>query len=318
MERSHVLSHRITNAVHSALLVGGLMALLGAVGWLLGGPGYALVAVAMVLLLYLFNPALPPRLVMRLYRARRLDTHTAPVLTAIMEALAARADLPAVPALYYVPSRVMNAFSVGDRRQAAVALSDGLLRGMDQRRLIAVLAHEVSHIAHNDLRTMTFADLSSRLTGVLSLVGQFLLLINLPLLVMGEVTISWLAIALLIFAPTLSALLQLALSRSREYQADLGAAMLTGDPEGLALALARLESVQGGMMERILIPGWRIPEPSWLRTHPPTERRIARLLELRPSHEHRPLGLDDVDIDHGPLLRRDLRRPRWRIGGVWF
>jgi heat shock protein HtpX len=318
MGHLQIFTHRLTNALQSALLVGGLMALLGAVGWLIGGGGYALMAVGVVLLLYLLNPAVSPALVMRLYRAQRLDPHSAPVPAALMTELARRAGLPAVPALYYVPSRVMNAFSVGDRRHAAVAVSDGLLRGMDLRGLIAVLAHEVSHIAHNDLRTMTFADLVSRLTGVLSMVGQFLLLINLPLLVMGEATISWLAISLLVFAPTLSALFQLALSRSREYQADLGAAMLTGDPEGLALALARLESRQGGMLERILLPGWRIPEPSWLRTHPPTERRIARLLELQRTGDIHPVPIATGPFDPQPLLRTDLHRPRWRIGGIWF
>jgi heat shock protein HtpX len=317
MEHAQVLNHRLINALQTALLVAGLMGLLGVVGWLIGGGSYALMAMGAVCLLYFFNPAVSPALVMRLYRARRLNARVAPVPVAIMEQLAKRAGLPATPTLHYVPSRVMNAFSVGDRRQAAVAISDGLLRGLDLRGLAAVLAHEVSHIAHNDLRTMTFADLSSRLTGLLSLVGQCLLLVNLPLLIMGEQTISWLAIALLVFAPTLSALFQLALSRSREYQADLGAVMLTGDPEGLAAALARLESVQGGMLERVLMPGWRIPEPSWLRTHPPTERRIERLMALQPMPDIRPLAVP-ARFDPHPLLRADLRRPGWRIGGTWF
>jgi heat shock protein HtpX len=318
MEHARVLGNRLVNALQSALLVLGLMLLLGAVGWLIGGADYALMAIGVVVLLYLFNPAMSPALVMRMYRARRLDARTAAVPLAILRELSARAGLPETPALYYVPSRVMNAFSVGDRRQAAVAVSDGLLRGMDLRGLIAVLAHEVSHIAHNDLRTMTFADLASRLTGMLSLLGQFLLLVNLPLLIFGEQTISWLAIALLVFAPTLSALFQLALSRSREYQADLGAAMLTGDPEGLALALSRLERIQGGMLERILMPGWRIPEPSWLRTHPPTELRVARLMALKPRADMPPPLVPATQFDPGPLLRRDLRPPRWRIGGTWF
>lgn len=311
-----IIRHRWSNALQTALLVLGLMCLLGVVGWLVGGPGYALMAIVVVILLYLFNPALSPALVMHLYRARRLDEHSARVPVAILRELAARAGLPETPSLHYIPSRLMNAFSVGDRRQAAIAVSDGLLRGLDTRELVAVLAHEVSHIAHNDLRTMTFADLASRLTGLLSLVGQFLLLVNLPLLILGEQTISWFAILLLIFAPTLSALFQLALSRSREYQADLGAARLTGDPEGLALALARLERVQGGWIERVLMPGWRIPEPSWLRTHPPTEARIARLMALRERGPHGPLTPEPYDPAH--LLRDDLPRPRWRIGGTWF
>ncbi|ACL72195.1 peptidase M48 Ste24p [Thioalkalivibrio sulfidiphilus HL-EbGr7] len=316
MDPLSIARHRWVNALQTALLVLGLMVLLGAVGWLVGGPGYALMAIAVVVVLYLFNPAMSPALVMRLYRAQRLDARTARVPVQILQELSERAGLPGSPALYYVPSRLMNAFSVGDRREAAVAVSDGLLRGLDTRGLVAVLAHEVSHIAHNDLRTMTFADLASRLTGLLSLVGQFLLLVNLPLLILGEQTISWFAIALLIFAPTLSALFQLALSRSREYQADLGAARLTGDPEGLALALARLERVQGGWIERVLMPGWRIPEPSWLRTHPSTEERIARLMQLEQTMHRAPLS--PGPYDPAALLRQDLPRPRWRIGGTWF
>ncbi len=241
MDPLSIARHRWVNALQTALLVLGLMVLLGAVGWLVGGPGYALMAIAVVVVLYLFNPAMSPALVMRLYRAQRLDARTARVPVQILQELSERAGLPGSPALYYVPSRLMNAFSVGDRREAAVAVSDGLLRGLDTRGLVAVLAHEVSHIAHNDLRTMTFADLASRLTGLLSLVGQFLLLVNLPLLILGEQTISWFAIALLIFAPTLSALFQLALSRSREYQADLGAARLRTALGATQTAMRRVE-----------------------------------------------------------------------------
>jgi heat shock protein HtpX len=88
-------------------------------------------------------------------------------------------------------------------------------------------------------------------------------------------------IPLLLFAPQLTTLLQLALSRAREYEADLDAAGLTGDPLGLAAALAKLERFQRGAWEQILMPGHRLPEPSLLRSHPPTAQRIARLRELQ-------------------------------------
>jgi heat shock protein HtpX len=98
-----------------------------------------------------------------------------------------------------------------------------------------VLAHEISHLRHNDMRIMGFAGLTSQLIHMLALLGQILLFLNLPLLLWGHYTISWTAILLLIFAPTISAILQLALSRTREYRADLGAARLMGDGRALAL-----------------------------------------------------------------------------------
>ncbi|WP_043739451.1 zinc metalloprotease HtpX [Thioalkalivibrio nitratireducens] len=318
MDRAELSRHRLGNGVQTVLLLLGLMGLLGVIGTLIGGPWYGLVAMALVVLLYLFHPVVPPALILRLYRASRLQPRHAPALNEVLHELARRAELPSVPALYYLPIPLMNAFSVGDRREAAIALSDGLLQRLTLREIVAVLGHEVSHIAHNDLRTMTFADLSSRVTGLLSLLGLFLLAVNLPLVVLGGATISWMAIALLVFAPTLSALLQLGLARSREYQADLGAVALTGDPKGLALALARLEQAQGALWEQVLLPGRRVPEPSWLRTHPPTEQRIARLMALESRSERYPRSALAGAYDPRTLPRTGVRGPRWRIGGLWF
>ena len=120
----------------------------------------------------------------------------------------------------------------------------------------------------------------SRLVSIASWLGQFLLLLNLPLIFAGAVYVPWHIVALLIFAPTLMALVQLGLSRTREYDADRAAAELTGDPEGLMRALSKLERRVGRFWEEIFLPGRRIPEPSLLRTHPSTESRIARLREL--------------------------------------
>ncbi len=130
---------------------------------------------------------------------------------------------------------------------------------------------------------MTLADLTSRMTPTLSLIGQLLVVINLPLFLLAETSLSWLAILLLILAPAISALLQLALSRTREFDADLSAINLTGEPQGLASALVKLEQQHRGLLERLLTPDRRSPEPSLLRTHPRTEERIQRLLSLRPK-----------------------------------
>ncbi len=195
------------------------------------------------------------------------------------------------------------------------------MRQLELDELIGVLAHEVSHIRSNDLWVMGLADLFSRATSLLSLMGQFLLLLNLPLIVFTHMSISWFAIALLIFAPHLSALAQLALSRTREFDADLNAARLTADPQGLASALAKIERVQGGWLERVFLPGRRVPEPSLLRTHPETEARITRLMTLKPELK----GADQAwtrrktvrDID-ALLWARVRRVPHWHMNGLWY
>jgi heat shock protein HtpX len=205
---------------------------------------------------------------------------------------------------------------VGRRNEAGIAVTDGLLRGLGPRELTGVLAHELSHIANEDMWIMGLADAVSRLTSGLSLAGQILLLVNLPLLLLGQVTLPWLAVALLIAAPAVSALLQLALSRRREYDADLQAVRLTGDPRGLAAALSRLERYRSGWLGRVLLPGRGDPDPSLLRTHPATDERVRRLLELEREVEVAFPGVQQRFSlrDFPPVSRR----PRWRVGGYRY
>lgn len=310
-------AHAWQNRLQSALLLLGMAGFLALLGGLLWGAQGVLMLLLVGALGVALNPALSPAWVMRLYGATRLDLAQAADLQAALRQLAVRAELPRLPALYYLPSRVLNAFAVGSPAQSAVAVSDGLLRRLDDRELLGVLAHEVSHIRNRDLWVMGLADMMSRATSLLSLFGQLLLLFNLPLLLIGAATINWLAILLLIAAPHLSALAQLALSRTREYDADLDAARLTGDPLGLAQALAKIEQLQGGWMERILLPGRRVPEPSLLRTHPHTADRVRRLMDLaRSADAQRPWsGRGGID----PLVGRApvVRAPRWHVNGLW-
>jgi Zn-dependent protease with chaperone function len=111
--------------------------------------------------------------------------------------------------------------------------------------------------------------------------------------------------------------LRTALSRTREYDADLNAALLTGDPEGLAGALAKIERVQGGWMERILMPGRRVPEPSLLRTHPETRERIARLMALKAPPTGVGEGVDAIPFGGTTLGEPIGRLPRWHVSGLW-
>ena len=311
--------HAWLNRLQSLLLLafmGGFLALLG---WLLwGGDGILMLLVAGGVFV-LLNPTVSPRLIMNLYGATSLTPAQAPTLYAALRELAKRAGLAVAPTLYYVPSRMVNAFTVGRKDQSVVALTDGLLRALDTREQIGVLAHEMSHVRSNDMWVMGLADMFSRLTSLLSLFGQLLLLVNLPLLLMSQLTVNWFAILLLILAPSLSALAQLGLSRTREYDADLNASRLTGDPEGLARALVKIDRLQGGWLERLFLPGRRLPDPSLLRTHPPTEERVRRLLALRrPVDTPRiamPPGVSPlIDVLSGEGIRR---APRWRISGLW-
>lgn len=130
-------------------------------------------------------------LTLRLYGARPLHPNEAPDLWAVLRELAARAGLPAVPVPHYVPSGVVNAFATGTKHHAAIALTDGLLRSLTPRELTGVLGHEIAHIANEDLRVMGLADSISRLTHLLALLGQIMLLFSLPALLWGTVAIQW-------------------------------------------------------------------------------------------------------------------------------
>lgn len=314
------LRHVWRNRLQSLLLITVMAIFLALLGTLLWGPDgiwFMLTVGAMTVLL---SPSVSPHLVMRLYGARKLLPGELPELHNMLAVLAERAQIGHVPEIYYLPSSMLNAFAVGNRRQSAIAVTDGLLRHLTQRELQAVLAHEISHVRNNDLFVMGLADTLSRATSILSLTGQFLLLINLPLILLSGATISWFAIFLLVFAPTFSGLAQLALSRTREFDADLGAAWLTGDPEGLASALRKIEKVQGTWLERIAMPGRGIPEPSVLRTHPETEARVARLLSLKKqfSDSTQPIP----DNSHSSWMTGFEtpveRPPRWHMGsGLW-
>ncbi|MDX1488367.1 MAG: zinc metalloprotease HtpX, partial [Acidiferrobacterales bacterium] len=247
-------------------------------------------AVIIGAVILLFGPRASPRLTLKLYGARPLHRVEAPDLYRLIAVLAERARLPRIPELYYVPTAPMNAFAVGTRSEPIITVTDGLLRNLSSRELTGVLAHELSHVRSNDMWVMTLADSVSRLTSWFSLMGQMLLFINLPLILFGGGGISWWAILLLIFAPMISVLLQLALSRTREFDADLDAAQITGDPIGLASALRKLDHYQGGLLRRLLVPGRRRAPDSWiLSTHPSTEERIRRLAELAETQPPEPI-----------------------------
>lgn len=307
------------NRVQTILLLAVMELFLALLGWLLWGPDGILTLLLAGLFASVFNQNLSPWLVMRMYGAIPLRSYQVPELSHIVAQLTQRAELPVSPTLYYIPSRMINAFAIGTDKDPVIAMTDGLMRQLTFRQITGVLAHEIGHIKNNDLRVMGMADLFSRMTSLLSLMGQTLFILNLPLLVLGQQAISWFAILLLILAPTLSALMQLALSRTREFNADLSAVALTKDPDGLASALAVIEQVQNGWFKRALMPGRGIPEPSLLRTHPLMEERIKRLMMLKPHITESESRLIKGNHPHQPAPHDKpvMRKPRWHITGLW-
>lgn len=196
-----------------------LLGIAAVAGSLLLGDSALWLALAAAGFTLLLEPAAASGLTLRLYGARPLHPNEAPDLWAVLRELAARAGLPAVPVPHYVPSGVVNAFATGTKHHAAIALTDGLLRSLTLRELTGVLGHEIAHIANEDLRVMGLADSISRLTHLLALLGQIMLLFSLPALLWGTVAIQWPALLLLAVSPQLALLAQLGLSRVREFDA---------------------------------------------------------------------------------------------------
>jgi heat shock protein HtpX len=177
------------------------------------------------------------------------------------------------------------------------------------------LAHEVSHIKSGDLKVMGLADVLNRITSILSNIG----LIGVPLVFGTGINVPILGLGLMIAAPTLGGLLQLGLSRAREYDADLDGATLTGDPEGLASALAILEERQGGKWEGLVLPGSRLPQPSLLRTHPKTADRIAKLMALQGRNTEQIVVRQSGEKPHTSFVPQ-VSNPkiRWHRLGVYY
>lgn len=307
--------HKRRNRLQAALLLGGMVVVLGLCAWLMAGVTGVVAAVIAGLVMLVVRPQVSPQWLLRVYGGQPLPVAAAPEVHRLVHALAQRSGLRAAPRLYYVPSRMVNAFAVGRPDESAIAITDGLLRSLSGRELAGVLAHEISHVRSDDLWIMMMADTLGRATHAVAYAGMVLLVLGVPLLAAGTVMVALVAVVLTV-VPTVVTLLQLALSRAREYDADLEAARLTGDPEGLAGALRQLERAEGRIWERLLVPHRRrTPDTLLLRTHPPTEERIRRLRELVPQHAE--FSAPDVL----PVTQRYARvhRPmRLRLPGVWW
>ena len=183
---------------------------------------------------------------MRMYRARPLDPRHGEQIAYIVDELSRRAELPAAPAHLRHPQHDAQRLRHRHARTRPSSASPRACCGrLSLRELAGVLAHEISHVRNNDLAVMGLADVMTRFTQMLSYLALFLAIFNLPALLLGDPDISLAALLLLYLAPTIGSLMQLGLSRTREYDADLEGAQLTGDPRGSPPALDKLERYQG-------------------------------------------------------------------------
>ena len=286
------------NRVRSAFVIFGFALLIGVFGaavWLAFDPSIGILLAVVGIGYGLFSYLGAGRLVASVSHARPVTKDEAPELVRAVENVAIAAGLDRTPPVYLIEDDAPNAFAAGRKPEDAyVAATTGLVALMDRRELEAVMAHEISHIRNRDVRLMTLAAV---LVGVIALMADLLFRVSLfgggrrreggnPLMLV-------IGIAALVLAPISAALLQASLSRRREYLADASAAEVTGDPEGLARALAKLGNdkrplkyvtratahlyIESPLRDHV---GLRSSLGGIFDTHPPLEDRIHRLEEI--------------------------------------
>jgi heat shock protein HtpX len=284
-------THRAGNLVKTGVLLAALSAVVLVLGQRLGGPQGLVLAGGLVLVMNFVSFWFSDRIALAMNGAVELPRGQLPWLHALVDALAQRARIPS-PRVYLVESTTPNAFATGrSPEHAAVAVTTGLLERLDRRELTAVLAHELAHVQNRDTLIMTVA---ATLAGVITHLAQWAFFWGGSLLGRSDDSEeggSGLAtLGAVLVAPIAATMLQLAVSRSREFDADATAAQLTGDPEALASALARLEHDNRAlpMPNAAAIAHLYIVNPlagglvaSLFSTHPPVAARIERLLAMR-------------------------------------
>jgi heat shock protein HtpX len=279
------------NRLRTIILLASLTALLMWGGQALGGNTglwfALLVAAAMNIGVYWFSD----RIVLRMYSAREVSPMEAPELHAMVRDLAARADLP-MPKVYLIPESAPNAFATGrNPENGIVAVTEGLLHVLDRREIAAVVAHELGHIKHRDTLIMAIAATFAGALSMLANAAMFGSLLGGSHSSEDEEGGSPLAGLLgILFAPLAATLVQMSISRAREFMADEAAARYTGAPLALASALRKIEAWSHKIPMQAGSPATAhmfIQNPfsteglaNLFSTHPPTEQRVARLMEM--------------------------------------
>jgi heat shock protein HtpX len=263
--------------------LGGLLVVIGAlIGGIQGATGFLIFALLFNLVMYFFSD----RIALRAARAQPISEEQDPRLYQMVRELTTRAGLP-MPKLYVIPQEQPNAFATGrSPKHAAVAVTAGIRKLLSEDELRGVLAHELAHVRNRDILITTVA----------SAIGTAITYIAYALLWFGGDNDSPLgaigAIALVLLAPLAATIIQLAISRQREYSADATGAEIAGNPESLASALLRLEAgAQAIPMQTpqtaeplyIVKPFRGRGMASLFTTHPPIEERVRRLRQMRPT-----------------------------------
>jgi len=273
------------STMRAGLLLAAMTGLFMAVGYLIGAQQGMFIAFVLALGMNAFAYWNSDKMVLSMYGAKPVDRNSAPQFYALIERLAARAQLP-MPRVYIMDNPQPNAFATGrDPEHAAVAATTGLLAMLDERELAGVMAHELAHVRNRDTLIMT---ITATLAGAIGMLANFAMFMgrgnnrNNPLGPLGGILV-------MILAPIAAMLVQMAISRTREYGADEGGAAISGDPAALASALAKIEHgarhVPNNAAEAnpatahmfIINPLSGRGADNLFATHPSTANRIARL-----------------------------------------
>jgi len=276
------------NLVKTAVLMAAITALFMLIGAYIGGRQGMTVALLVAVGMNFFSYWFSDKLVLRMYDAREVDETTAPQFHRTIRELAAQAGLP-MPRVYLIEEDAPNAFATGrDPQHAAVAATTGILRVLNDRELRGVMAHELAHVLHRDILIST---ITATMAGAISMLANFAMFFG------GRDSegrpanpIAGLVVALL--APLAAGLIQMAISRAREFEADRGGAEISGDPRALASALEKIQRYAQGIP---LEAAERNPATAQMMivnplsggglrglfsTHPSTEERVDRLLQM--------------------------------------
>jgi heat shock protein HtpX len=276
------------NLLKTAVLMAAITALFMAIGAYVGGQQGMLLALLVALGLNFFSYWFSDKLVLRMYNAREVDEASAPQFHRMIAELAQRAGLP-MPRVYVIDEAAPNAFATGrDPAHAAVAATTGIMQVLTASELRAVMAHEMTHVLHRDILIST---ISATMAGAISMLANFAVFFG-GRDSEGRPANPIAGIAIAILAPLAASLIQLAISRGREFEADRGGAELSGDPRSLASALQKIHAYAQGTP---LIAAERTPQTAHLMimnplhgggvtslfsTHPSTEERVARLMAM--------------------------------------
>lgn len=276
------------NLLKTAVLMAAITALFMALGQVLGGQQGMLIALVIALGMNFFSYWFSDKLVLRMYNAQEVDASSAPQFYRMVQELAGKAGLP-MPRVYLIDENAPNAFATGRNPQnAAVAATTGLLRALSEREVRGVMAHELAHVKHRDILIST---ISATMAGAISMLANFAMFFG-GRDSEGRPSNPIVSILVMILAPIAASLIQMAISRAREFEADRGGAEISGDPQALASALQKIHRMAQGLP---LEAAERHPETAQMMimnplsggglaglfsTHPSTEERVERLMQL--------------------------------------